>query len=41
MEPTERSRNQITPESMTAFYLAVSADEGAIPIDEIDWDELD
>jgi len=41
MEPTERSRNQITPESMAAFYLAVSADEDAIPIDQIDWDDLD
>jgi uncharacterized phage-associated protein len=39
--PTERSRNQITPESMAAFYLAVAADDNALPIDELDWDDLD
>jgi uncharacterized phage-associated protein len=35
---TEPSRNQITTESMSAFYLAVDADGDAIPIDEIDWE---
>ena len=37
---TEPSRNQITTESMAAFYLAVDADDEAVPIDEIDWENV-
>ncbi|HEV7615416.1 MAG TPA: type II toxin-antitoxin system antitoxin SocA domain-containing protein [Solirubrobacterales bacterium] len=37
---TERSRNQISTESMAAFYLAVAADDDATPIGEIDWESL-
>lgn len=40
LTPTEISTNQISLESMQAFYLAVDADDSAIPIGEIDWGEL-
>jgi uncharacterized phage-associated protein len=40
LAPTEISSNQISLESMNAFYLALDADNGAIPIGEIDWDTL-
>ncbi len=40
LSDTEPSQNQITPESMAAFYLAVDGSDEAIPIDEIDWDSL-
>jgi uncharacterized phage-associated protein len=40
LEPTESSSTQITLESMSAFYLAVAADEEAVPIGEIDWEAL-
>jgi uncharacterized phage-associated protein len=36
----ELSKNQITTESMSSFYLAVDASDEAIPIDEIDWENL-
>jgi uncharacterized phage-associated protein len=37
---TEPSRNQITTESMSAFYLAVDADDAAIPIEDINWEDV-
>jgi uncharacterized phage-associated protein len=40
LAPTQSSQNQITPESMAAFYLAVDADDSAIPIDEINWENV-
>lgn len=40
LAPTEICSTQISLESMNAFYLALDADDGAIPITEIDWDSL-
>ncbi|MGN6275319.1 MAG: Panacea domain-containing protein [Solirubrobacterales bacterium] len=37
---TERSNAQISLESMSAFYLAIDADDNAVPIDQIDWESL-
>lgn len=37
---TERSQNQISTESISAFYLAVDADDDAVPINEIDWEDV-
>lgn len=40
LAPTEASSAQISLESMSAFYLAVAADEEAIPIGKINWEAL-
>jgi uncharacterized phage-associated protein len=40
LEPTEPSSAQISLESMSAFYLAVAADDNAVPIEEIKWEAL-
>jgi len=40
LTPTERSSAQISLESMSAFYLAIDADDSAVPIDQIDWESL-
>lgn len=40
LAPTEISSAQISLESMNAFYLAIAADDEAVPIEEIDWGAL-
>jgi len=39
LPPTATSSNEITPESMQAYYLAVDTAPGATPVDKLDWRE--
>jgi len=40
LSATEPSHTQITTAAMADFYLAIDADESAIAIEEIDWEDV-
>lgn len=39
LPPTARSSVEITPEAMQMYYSTLDTAEGAVPVDEIAWDE--